>query len=307
MTVPAAVPAEADSKPSLLRFAGLIALLAAIAVWTIAIARAFATDRRTDLDFKQYVILTLGSCLAVLCLAPAPLTLFGGAIERRLFPGPSRPGGPARPLRGVSIVVLTGAAAIAAGFVPFYVPMSVTAFYLYTAVVMVAPLVAVVVAQRTDRVDALLAPDLRRRGIDYAIAFGALCVAFALSLSIRFVAPEGQIEPGLIWATRPLHFPVVLLVAFGAGFIEELVFRGYLLSRLHAWTGSRMQAVLVSSVLFGAIHVWSGPVHMLYAGLFGFVLGLVVVWRRSLFAAIVAHTWVDIIAAGATGNEIVGL
>ncbi|MEG1524482.1 MAG: type II CAAX endopeptidase family protein [Clostridia bacterium] len=78
----------------------------------------------------------------------------------------------------------------------------------------------------------------------------------------------------------------ILMVALIAPLTEEVVFRGLLYSRFRQGM-PKWAAMLVSSVLFGALHgqiVW-----MLYAFCFGMLLCLITDWYGSLLGSIVLH------------------
>jgi membrane protease YdiL (CAAX protease family) len=75
-----------------------------------------------------------------------------------------------------------------------------------------------------------------------------------------------------------------------AGVSEEVLFRGYPIERLQELTGSRTLAALLPLVLFALAHVgpW-GWAHMLVGGIGGALLTLLYMWRRNLWANILAH------------------
>jgi membrane protease YdiL (CAAX protease family) len=86
-----------------------------------------------------------------------------------------------------------------------------------------------------------------------------------------------------------------------AGFGEELIFRGFLMAGLARLFGSSraawVAAVIVSSFLFGLIHVGSGVGGVLRTGLNGAVLaGLYLFSRRTIWAPYIAHGLADTIA-----------
>jgi uncharacterized protein len=101
--------------------------------------------------------------------------------------------------------------------------------------------------------------------------------------------------------------PLALLV----GLYEEVLFRGFLLSRIGVLLDvdpiapteptSRQQrrrvalAVLVTAVLFGAGHAYQGALGVAQTTIAGLGLGALVAVRRSLWPAIVAHACIDII------------
>jgi len=86
----------------------------------------------------------------------------------------------------------------------------------------------------------------------------------------------------------------LLLVAFGAPFVEELVFRGLLWGAIvkHGW--SPWVATVVSGVLFGAFH--GEPSRLVALALGGIVLGVVRQYG-GLGAAMIAHSFVNVIGA----------
>lgn len=80
---------------------------------------------------------------------------------------------------------------------------------------------------------------------------------------------------------------IVLAIGVVAPVVEELVFRGVILSGLETKYGSA-KAVMISSLLFGLIHVF--PWSIINA----FLLGLIFAWlklqTRSLVACMIAHS-----------------
>lgn len=83
-----------------------------------------------------------------------------------------------------------------------------------------------------------------------------------------------------------------------AAFMEEMVFRGWLMTRLAELGGySRRAWVLaaaLSSVLFGAVHLYQGPSGVIATGLTSVVLSaLYLSAGRNLWPAIMAHGMLD--------------
>jgi membrane protease YdiL (CAAX protease family) len=82
-----------------------------------------------------------------------------------------------------------------------------------------------------------------------------------------------------------------------AGVSEEILFRGYPIPRLEAWTGSRAVALLLPLLVFTVAHV--GPwnwTHALFAAFGGAVFTVLYVWRRNLWTNMLAHALVDLVA-----------
>jgi len=97
-----------------------------------------------------------------------------------------------------------------------------------------------------------------------------------------FAVPEGV----------PQYCLLVAALALNA-FAEELVVRGYLITRLEMATASLPMALLLSSALFAAYHVYHGPA-TIQVFLAGMLLGIAfLVWRR-LWPVVIAHFLWDV-------------
>jgi membrane protease YdiL (CAAX protease family) len=83
-----------------------------------------------------------------------------------------------------------------------------------------------------------------------------------------------------------------------AGFGEEMIFRGFLMSGLARCFGASKAgwaaAILISSILFGLIHINTGAGAVLITGITGAVLaGIYLLSRRAIWAAYIAHGLAD--------------
>lgn len=93
-----------------------------------------------------------------------------------------------------------------------------------------------------------------------------------------------------------------VLLCLLAGFVEELVFRGYLQGQFTAWAQGRASVgVVFSALLFGAAHGYQGARNMVLLAAFGVLFSLLVLFRRSLRPCIFAHSWHDLVAGLALG------
>lgn len=77
----------------------------------------------------------------------------------------------------------------------------------------------------------------------------------------------------------------ILTTAIIPGFVEELLFRGVILTNLLPY--GKSPAILISAVLFGLMH--QNPAQMFYATMAGVVLGLVYVRTRSIWGGVLIH------------------
>jgi uncharacterized protein len=89
-----------------------------------------------------------------------------------------------------------------------------------------------------------------------------------------------------------------LALAWGVGgFIEELLFRGFLLNRIEVFLGNAIgakvaavAAVCAQAVLFGALHLYQGSFGFVFAGLFALLYGAAyLLFGRNLWPLILVH------------------
>lgn len=87
------------------------------------------------------------------------------------------------------------------------------------------------------------------------------------------------------------------LLCLLVGFVEEIVFRGYLQRQFIAWArGGVTAGVLVSAAIFGAAHGYQGARSMVLLSVFGVLFSLLALDRRSLRPGIFAHAGHDFFA-----------
>jgi uncharacterized protein len=144
-----------------------------------------------------------------------------------------------------------------------------------------------------------LGPVSLRRELGLTLVAVPLCylVVAVISLMVALsgagfggvVTGKGRVAYALGGIPLRLIVPISLLV----GLAEEVLFRGFLLSRLRALMGGTTGPVLLSSALFGAAHFAQGPVGMADTAAIGLVLAVLVVRTRTLWPAIAAHGIID--------------
>ena len=94
---------------------------------------------------------------------------------------------------------------------------------------------------------------------------------------------------------------VLALVWLLVAFVEETVFRGFLMSELARLLGAAPLALAVSmlysSVLFGLAHWYQGPSGALSATVLGLILGAIFIWAGfNLWPVILIHGAVDTVS-----------
>ncbi len=104
--------------------------------------------------------------------------------------------------------------------------------------------------------------------------------------AVRSIIPQTPTEIGL-W----------ILLAFTAGFCEEIIFRGYLQKQLGLMTRSAAAGLVLQGIVFGISHGYQGAKFMFTIAVYGCLFGLLAYRRRSLRPGMIAHFLQD----GVTG------
>jgi uncharacterized protein len=130
-------------------------------------------------------------------------------------------------------------------------------------------------------------------GVGIAYQFVSLYAIEPLLARLTGALPDvSQFAPlvGNAW-----FFLLSIVVAWTlAAFLEEMVFRGYLMTRV-ADVGGRTRAawlvaLLLTSTIFGLAHLYQGASGMLITGMSGLLFGaLYLASGRNLWTAIIAH------------------
>jgi membrane protease YdiL (CAAX protease family) len=136
---------------------------------------------------------------------------------------------------------------------------------------------------------------------DSFVAFGAVITGFISHAA--YVAAATSIFSAEALSNRSTHEhprgpeQVLLMIVSccANGFAEELVMRGYFIPRLEDLLGSTTKAILISSALFGAYHLYQGPYGAGSALVFGLLFGALFCSVRRLWPLAVAHAITDIL------------
>jgi membrane protease YdiL (CAAX protease family) len=135
-------------------------------------------------------------------------------------------------------------------------------------------------------------------------------VAIGIGLFIPFLVGNNLLDQGLhalgfSSPSTPLpsyltakDIPQLLMAGFlvvVVALAEETIFRGYLILRLRAVTGSRLAAAILSAIIFSLGHGYEGSAGVITVGAMGLVFAFVYLWRQSLVAPVVMHFLQDFI------------
>lgn len=145
-----------------------------------------------------------------------------------------------------------------------------------------------------------------RKKVDFGrIWFGFLLVAIpaiALTLVDYYLNPEDYIVQFDLYPFLILSIIAMLFIPIQTSF-EEYLFRGYLMQGIGVHTKSRLAALLVTSVIFGLLHLANpevgklGNFIMIYYIGTGLFLGLITLMDEGLELALGYHAGNNLIAA----------
>lgn len=130
--------------------------------------------------------------------------------------------------------------------------------------------------------------------IGIGFTYAVFVVLFALTLVASAAAPElfrrmEDAQKNIEAAFPRLHPAGLLGITMWIALYEEVVFRGFLLTRLKAICGSWTWAVLLGSALFAVLHGYQGGFGIVLILLLGLTLSCLFVWRKSLLPPVTLH------------------
>lgn len=133
-----------------------------------------------------------------------------------------------------------------------------------------------------------------------------------------FFIPMWILATGNLWAGFALSYQGVSLVIAVLsmvliGFVEEMIFRGFLFRAMLA-NGNKAAAIIVSSVTFGIGHLvnlfagqasFDTVMQVIFAVSWGFILTMVFYKSKSLIPCIIAHAMIDVFSVFGAENRLV--
>lgn len=131
-------------------------------------------------------------------------------------------------------------------------------------------------------------------GVAAAIAVPILIWVTLVGLHVFFPQLAQQMEENterikeLFPNVGPAGFVAVAILV---GVYEEIVFRGFVMTRLRRATGSWTAGVFISTIIFVGLHAMDQTISAMIAiTILSLAFSLLTIWRRSILPAIVAHT-----------------
>ncbi|HEY1955135.1 MAG TPA: CPBP family intramembrane glutamic endopeptidase [Polyangiaceae bacterium] len=190
------------------------------------------------------------------------------------------------------VLVIVSVAVVGSLSSPGLPPSSrIAAVYVPTIIVQIALVYWVSRAFRSRSVLRELVGRAVLLDVPIALALAALVIA----VELVFGSANGSALT-ILPRTGPERL-VWILLAVSVGFAEELVYRGYLVVQLRAFTRSTAAAVVLQALLFAIAHANQGAGAMLRFACYALVFGVVAVRRGSLVPTILCHVAIDALAA----------
>jgi uncharacterized protein len=176
----------------------------------------------------------------------------------------------------------------------------VVALSIGDAVLLVGLILGLLYAHGERPRDVLLGrhPLAREAALGVPLTAAALFIAGAVILTLRRTAPSLHTVPenplqDLLRSPRDAW--LFALVVFVAGGFREEIQRAFLLHRFEVWLGGPVVGLVVTSVGFGAGHLFQGVDAAITTGLLGAFWAAVYLRRRSAAAPIVSHAGFDLV------------
>jgi membrane protease YdiL (CAAX protease family) len=130
---------------------------------------------------------------------------------------------------------------------------------------------------------------------DFKLAVIVILAVYLATYLLMYVSPFQPYPVGR--ATTGLQYFMSLLVAFSAGFTEEVIFRGLLFSQFYLLTSNMVAAVVGQAILFSVAHGGNQSATQFLKHFFsGCLFASVAIIRKSLWPAILAHVLLDVTA-----------
>jgi hypothetical protein len=137
--------------------------------------------------------------------------------------------------------------------------------------------------------------------LDVAVAFGFWILSYGVLIGLALamhMARPGAIDEGkktiqLLAPHGGFELALWICMSVVAGFVEEIVFRGYFQRQFSTLLRNVWIGMLASAAVFGLSHAYEGQQRMLLIFVYGAMFGTLAILRKSLRPGMMAHAWHD--------------
>jgi membrane protease YdiL (CAAX protease family) len=148
----------------------------------------------------------------------------------------------------------------------------------------------------------LLWPEKKQKFWFYPASFGALYLLAITASAVAAIPKLFGIPDNREVMEQMLHIlnksmPLMIFSAITAGVTEELIFRGYMVPRMEVIFKNKYLPVIVSALMFSALHFKYLSIHeLLFTFFFGVVFAIHYQWYRNVTILIITHAVIDFIS-----------
>lgn len=137
--------------------------------------------------------------------------------------------------------------------------------------------------------------------IDVAIAIGFWLVALAVLAGLGYLlgiakgasAEQAKKLAEMLAPRSTFGLVMWVLLSTTAGYVEEIIFRGYLQQQFAVLSGNIYVGLVASAIVFGSGHGYEGTRRMILIAVYGAMFGFLTLWRKSLRPGMMAHAFHD--------------
>jgi len=144
-----------------------------------------------------------------------------------------------------------------------------------------------------------------KKGFDAGFFVAAVFILYLISFACGIVAAVPRLlgfheSNAVMKMVRKLltgHDAMIIFMSLTAGVTEEIIFRGYIMTRLAKLIRKPYLAVIISAVLFSVLHYgFRSMQELIFAFLIGVVFGLFYIKYRNIKVLITVHFLIDLIS-----------
>lgn len=131
--------------------------------------------------------------------------------------------------------------------------------------------------------------------VSFAVVIWIAMLAISLGLS-HLLGPGHAKGISVILPQGPLEMAIWVAISSTAGFVEELIFRGYLQTQFRCFGLPTGLAIVAQALMFALGHVYQGFNAVITIFFFAVLFGVIAAWRKSLRPGMIGHAWFDMAA-----------
>lgn len=136
----------------------------------------------------------------------------------------------------------------------------------------------------------------KKIAVDLGLALAVWIIMMGIGSLSSFLPPENAKGTNVILPQGRLEYLIWIAISGTAGFVEELVYRGYLQTQFARMGLPTILAVIAQSAIFALGHIYEGRNAVIVITIYALLFGAVAVWRKSLRPGMIGHAWFDMLA-----------